>query len=161
MQRKKIVAYIILIILFILLDSIQALVFDNNPVLKIRENYNGGNLYYIDKGILVDTYYCSNGKKDTVIKGFSYSCSKIDNFTIIDTSKIIKDFTCAEALEEIYEDDDFTYYLSCIKSKYIEVRYPNGKKENIKEALLKKNVSINDLDKFDISYLKYNKGFNE
>ena len=59
------------------------------------------------------------------------------------------------------KDDDFTYYLSCIKSKYIEVRYPNGKKENIKEALLKKNASINDLDKFDISYLKYDKGFKD
>lgn len=102
----------------------------------------------------------SNDVKDTIIKGFSYSCTKIDDYIIVDTSKDIKDFSCAEALEKIYEDSEYTYYLNCIKSKYIEVRYPNDKKENIIEALQNGNIKINDLDKFDISYLKYAKEFN-
>lgn len=157
-KKIKIILIIIGIIVgIILLDSLQAFVFDNNPIIKIKEYYNGGNLYYKGKGILVDTYNCSNGEKDTVIKGFSYSCTSIDTFEIVDTTKNIKNFSCDETLEEIYEDDEFIYYLSCIKSKYIEVRYNNGRKENIISALNNGKVDIKDLDKFDIYYIKQEK----
>lgn len=109
----------------------------------------------MDKGILVDTYYCSKDKKDTVIKGFSYSCSNI--FEIVDRSLEIKDFSCAEALEEIYEDSNYIYYLSCLKSDYIEVRYENETKEKLQEALKNSHINIKDLDKFEIDYIKYEK----
>ena len=56
------------VIAIVLLDSIQALVFDNNPVIGIQTK----NMKKV--GILVDTHHCGNGKHDTVIKGFSYSC---------------------------------------------------------------------------------------
>ncbi len=32
----------------IVLDTFQAKIFDNSPLLKIREDFNGGNTYYID-----------------------------------------------------------------------------------------------------------------
>ena len=74
-MKKRILITIGIILGIILLDSFQALIFDNNPVIKIKEYYNGGDLNYISKSLLVDTYNCVNGKKNTAIKGFSYSCS--------------------------------------------------------------------------------------
>lgn len=154
---KKVFVIIGIIIGIILLDSIQAFVFDNNPILKIREYYNGGRLQYKDKGILVDTYCGGNGKKDTVIKGFSYSLSFEDTYEIVDTTKNKTDFACAEALEEIYEDEDYIYYLPCMKSQYIEVRYNNARKEKLISALANGNITIGDLDKFNIDYIKEKK----
>lgn len=154
---KKVFVIIGIIIGVILLDSIQALVFDNNPLFKIREHYDGGELNYKDKGILVDTYCGINGKKDTVIKGFSYSLSDEDTFEIVDKTKNMEDFACDDALEEIYEDENYIYYLPCIKSRYIEVRYKSLRRENIISALANGNISIGDLDKFDIYYIKEKK----
>ena len=74
-KKWKIATTLIIILSIILIDSLQALLFDNNQFIKIRENYNGGTLCYIYKGLLVDTYQCTNNKKETVIKVFSYSCS--------------------------------------------------------------------------------------
>lgn len=146
-----------IIVGIILLDSIQALVFDNNPIIKIKEYYNGGDLNYKGKGILVDTYNCINGKKDTQLKGFSYSCSYDPNITIIDKSKDIENFTCDTALEPFYEDEKYYYSYGCIKSDYIIVRYSDGKEETVKEALKNNRIDIGDLDKFDIHYIKQEK----
>ncbi len=74
--EKRILNVLLIVVPIILLDTIQAFIFDNSPILKIREYYDGGDLYYKDKGLLVDTYCGMNGKKDTVIKGFSYSVSE-------------------------------------------------------------------------------------
>jgi len=158
-MKKKNLIIIGTIIGIILLDSIQALVFDNNPIIKIKEYYNGGDLNYKSKGILVDTYNCTSGKKDTQLKGFSYSCNyKGGNYTLIDKTKDIKDFLCAEALEEFYEDTNYTYYWDCMKNKYMIVKYDNGSEETISQALLKGHIDIQILDKFDISYYKEEKG---
>ena len=157
-QIKKIFNIIGIIIGIILLDSIQAFIFDNNPIIKIREYYNGGDLNYKSKGILVDTYNCTNGIKDTTLKGFSHSCNYMGgNYKLIDKTKEIKDFACAEALEEFYEDVNYTYYWSCIKNKYMVVKYDDGGEETISQALLKGHIDIQILDKFDISYIKYEK----
>ena len=77
-MRKYIkIATITVAVAFVILlaDTAQALIFDNSPLFKIREYYNGGDLNYRDKGLLVDTFCGTNGNKDTVLKGFSYSIS--------------------------------------------------------------------------------------
>lgn len=135
----------------ILLDSIQALVFNNNPIIGIETRGMKR------EGILVDTHHCGNGKHDTVIKGFSYSCTYDADITIIDKTKDIKDFTCAEALEEFYRDAKYVYYYNCIKSNYIVVRYNDGTEETVKDALKNNHIEIGDLDKFDINYIKQEK----
>ena len=162
MKKGKTIIIIILVILGVLIiDTAQALIFNNSPIIKVREHYNGGNLYCKDKGILVDTYTCSTGKKYTTFKGGSYSCSDYEviavDYVIVDTTKDIKDFTCAEMLEEIYEDSQYTYYLPCLKSKYIKVRYNGGIETTLKDALKRGIVQIGDLDKFEIDYIKYAK----
>ena len=149
---KNFLIVISVIIGIILLDTIQALIFDNNPIIGIQTR----NMKKI--GILVDTHHCVNGKHDTVIKGFSYSCKyEGGKYILVDETKEIKDFACAEALESFYEDDIYTYYWNCIKNKYMIVKYDDGSKELISEALKNNHINIQILDKFDINYIKYEK----
>ena len=44
------------------------------------------------------------------------------------------------------------YFLGCIKSNYIIVKYENGYEEDIKTALKNGRITINDLDRFNINY---------
>lgn len=155
---KKYIKIVLIIIGVILLDSIQALVFDNNPIIKIKEYYNGGDLNSKSKGVIVDTINCSNGKKDAIIKGFSYSCSyNSDNYILVDKTKNIKDFSCAEAFESFYEDESYMYYWNCMKNKYMVVQYDDGHEETISQALQKGTIEIQILDKFYIDYIKEEK----
>ena len=154
--KKYILLAVFSIIILIIIDISQALIFQNSPVLKIREHFDGGTLYYKDKGLITYTYNCIGEKRKTVLKWEKYSCPlKETTFEIIDESKNIKDFTCAEALEEIYRDDEYIYFLSCMKSEYIKVNYsPDHFSENIKTALKEGRVKISDLDIFKIDYIK-------
>ena len=154
--KKYILIAVFSIIILIIIDISQALIFQNSPVLKIREHFDGGTLYYKDKGLITYTYNCIGEKRKTVLKWEKYSCPlKKTTFEIIDESKNIKDFTCAEALEEIYRDDEYIYFLSCMKSEYIKVNYsPNHFSENIITALKEGKVKISDLDIFKIDYIK-------
>ena len=154
--KKYILIAVFSIIILIIIDISQALIFQNSPVLKIREQFDGGTLYYKDKGLITYTYNCIGEKRKTVLKWEKYSCPlKETAFEIIDESKNIKDFICAEALEEIYRDDVYIYFLSCMKSEYIKVNYsPDHFSENIKTALKKGRVKISDLDRFKIDYIK-------
>lgn len=154
--KKYILIAVFSVIFLIIIDILQAFIFQNSPVLKIREYFNGGTLYYKDKGLITYTYNCIGEKRKTVLKWEKYSCPlKETTFEIIDESKNIKDFTCAEALEEIYRDDEYIYFLSCMKSEHIKVNYsPNHFSENITTALKEGRVKISDLDIFKIDYIK-------
>lgn len=154
--KKYILIAVFSIIILIIIDISQALIFQNSPVLKIREHFDGGTLYYKDKGLITYTYNCIGEKRKTVLKWEKYSCPlKETTFEIIDESKNIKDFICAEALEEIYRDDEYIYFLSCMKSEYIKVNYsPDHFSENITTALKEGRVKISDLDIFKIDYIK-------
>ena len=132
---KKTLIIIGIIIGIILLDSIQALFFDNNPIIGIQTR----NMKKV--GILVDTHHCGNGKHDTVIKGFSYSCTyEGGKYTLVDETKEKKDFACDTALESFYEDENYTYYWNCIKNEYMVVKYDDGSTKTISQALIKGNV---------------------
>ena len=154
--KKYILIAVFSLIFLIIIDISQALIFQNSPVLKIREHFDGGTLYYKDKGLITYTYNCIGEKRKTVLKWEKFSCPlKETTFEIIDESKNIKDFTCAEALEEIYRDDEYIYFLSCMRSEYIKVNYsPNHFSENITTALKEGRVKISDLDIFKIDYIK-------
>ena len=114
---KNICIGLCIFIFIIIIDSIQAMWLNNSPLIKIREDYNGGDLYCVDRGILVDTYYGTNGKKDTVIKGFSYSLTD-------DTEHLYKEFsifvneneTELKKVAESYLKGENTKYPNKIKS---------------------------------------------
>lgn len=147
-RRIKIVLIVIsLIIGIILLDSLQALIFDNNPIIGIQTRGMK------KEGILVETIHCGNGKHDTVIKGFSYSCSYDGgSFILVDNSKV-----CASMKSEFYQDENYIYYWDCIKGHDMIVKYNNGFEETIEEALKQGHIVIQDLDKFEINYIKEEK----
>ena len=83
--------------------------------------------------------------------------TKGDIYTLVDKTTEMKDFSCAEALQQFYEDDYYTYSYPCIKSDYIVVKYINGSEETVKDALKNKRSNIEDLDKFNIKYYKNKK----
>ena len=112
MKKKKIVIISLCSIIgLIFLDFIIAISFNNSPIIKIRDNYDGGSIVYKDKGIFTNTYKCSDGKTKTVLKMTKYVCpmndiekdrkeaititfdtkggSKIDNITIGKDTELI------------------------------------------------------------------------
>ena len=66
---KIVVITLVVIISIILLDSLQALLFNNSPIIKLRNKDN--DMYWIDQGVLVDTYiYCKDEKKKIAYSKF-------------------------------------------------------------------------------------------
>lgn len=79
MKKKKIVIISLCSIIgLIFLDFIIALSFNNSPIIKIRDYYDGDATVYKDKGIFTNTYKCSNGKTKTVLKTTKYVCPMND-----------------------------------------------------------------------------------
>ena len=78
MKKKRIIITLCSIIGLIFLDFIVALLFNNSPIIKIRDYYNGGSTVYKDKGIFTNTYKCSDGKTKTVLKTTKYVCPMKD-----------------------------------------------------------------------------------
>lgn len=66
--KKYILIAVFSIIILIIIDISQALIFQNSPVLKIREHFDGGTLYYKDKGLITYTYNCIDKKKKNGFK---------------------------------------------------------------------------------------------
>jgi len=76
---------------------------------------------------------------------------------IKDLTKNMLAFSCAEALDKFYEDENYEYYYDCLKSKYIVVIYEDNSEETVKDALGKDHIKISDLDMFKIDYIKHKK----
>ena len=74
---------------------------------------------------------------------------------IKNTSK--SDEVCADALEEFYQDDKYKYSFPCMMISKIIVYFNDGTQEYVRDALNKKDITINDLDKYKIKYLKEEK----
>lgn len=74
---------------------------------------------------------------------------------IKNTSK--SDDVCADALEEFYQDNKYKYSFPCMMSSKIIVYFNDGTQEYVRDALNKKDITISDLDKYKIKYLKEEK----
>ncbi len=53
--------------------------------------------------------------------------------------------TCPQSLEKFYEDSNYTYYFNCIKSSSVFVKFPNGNKMLVVDALKENKVTIDEL----------------
>lgn len=161
-KKIKIILGIIFTIILCFTIDIICIFTINRPIFAIRID-NNESLSKVYKGILYDTYNCLEYTVPQIkLKGTKFSCSMpITNIgkviEITDTTKNIKDFDCAEALEEFYEDEDYIYYYNCVKSKYMIVKYETGYKETVSNALKNGTIKISDLDKYGINYIKYDK----
>ncbi len=76
MKKGLKISFIVLVVMVgvVVLDTLQAKIFDNSPLLSIRENLDGGSTDYIDKGLLVNYYYCNNDEKTTTWKDEKFAC---------------------------------------------------------------------------------------
>ena len=75
-MKKSIKIFLIIfivLVIVVLVDTIQAKVFDNTPLIKMRYNRDGGNVDYVDKGIFVYTYVFTNREKVTVFRWEKYA----------------------------------------------------------------------------------------
>lgn len=68
MQIKRTILIILVVLSIVLIDTVQAKIFNNRPVISIVEDYNGGDLYQKSKGLLVDTYIYTDGSQETIFK---------------------------------------------------------------------------------------------
>ena len=131
----------------------------HRPLFAIKED-NGDSVNIVYRGLLYDTLYCHEYSTPQVKpKGTQISCA-VERFdvgdvvSIKDTTKEINDFACAEALESFYEDDMYKYFWNCMKNKYMIVQYESGFEEPVSEALKYGTITISDLDRFNIDYIK-------
>ena len=62
------------------------------------------------------------------------------NIEIIDAT-----YSCVENLEKFYEDDKYIYSFPCVKSKSIFVKFENGNKMLVVDALEDEKVTIDEL----------------
>lgn len=153
---KIIIGVIIGIVLYFTIDLVCIFTI-NRPIFSQGEDYGTHAVY---KGLFFNTYVCPEFSTPQIkVKGAKYTCAVLEYdmgsvVSIKDTTKDIKNFACDSALEKFYEDDMYKYSWSCIKNDYMIVEYENGNKETISDALKYGTITINDLDRFNIDYIK-------
>lgn len=111
-------------------------------------NINYNNTAYSIKEAIDLNIIKFNNLKDM---GLEYSDTK--SITLVD--KLDGD-TCAQAIENYYEDDEYIYYFDCIKSNFVFVNI-NGSEYLLKEALNNKIVTVNELEDNNIILSKKKK----
>ncbi len=127
--------------------------------LKLKGVTQGGNpeTYYFQIDTVGENLSLTAGNKTLGYWGTQGPLSPFvaghRGINIVDTTET-ENISCDQAFEEIYRDKEFIYYLPCIKSQYVLVYYTYGDKEDIKTALNNNRVGIEDLDTFDITYIK-------
>lgn len=100
----------------------------------------------------------TQGKEDnesnvvaTIPSGIGYNTKKIES--IVDkaeTGEVATD----SAIEVFYQDDTYTYSFPSIRSDYVIVTFDDGTEKTVKEALVAGEITIADLDAYDIGYIK-------
>jgi len=54
-------------------------------------------------------------------------------------------YTCAQTIEKFYEDDKYIYSFPCIQSSSVYVKFENGNKMLVIDALEAEKVTIDEL----------------
>ncbi len=88
----------------VVLDTLQAKIFDNSPLIKIRKNFKDGYVQYMDKGILVNHYHCVNNDEKTTWKSTKYACPIEESNT--------EEFDFYLSKPEIHNDIRFNDYFT-------------------------------------------------
>lgn len=121
-------------------EDVAHVILSNNPKVIGANNLIIGQIIKLEAASIQEVYpILITTKKIEVI-------ALNDNFEIIDETEV-----CAQALEEIYETEFNKYYLPCIKSSQVFIKFANGNKYSIKEALNNGYVTAEQI---------INKGFN-
>ena len=95
-------------------------------------------------------------KSDTNSKDSHLSTSEniSEQLTFVIENRMRETEAFPDEVEEIYRDDEMVYWFPSIMSGVYVVVYSDGTEQGIKEALAEGKVSIADLDRFNIDYMK-------
>ena len=91
-----------------------------------------------------------------IIIGVILLCKNIvlakSNIEIIDAT-----YNCNKSQELFYEDDEYKYYFPCLKSSSVYVKFENGNKLLVVDALEENKVTIDELIKAGLEVIKEKK----
>ncbi len=87
----------------------------------------------------------------TIPLGTEHSEKKI--VSIVDKTES-GEIATASAIELFYKDDTYAYSFSSIKSDYVIVTFDDGTEKTVEEALEAGEITIADLDGYDIGYIR-------
>ena len=75
---KKVMIILLVLVTLIFIDTLQAVILKSKPILSIRYNNLTDDDSYVDRGIMMDTYYCVKEKDIVTVKRVAklntYSC---------------------------------------------------------------------------------------
>lgn len=104
-SSKIILIVVLLIVGIIVIDTIQAKIFNNSPIISFKEKLEDSDSW-VDKGILINTYYCVKEKDIVTVhlenKFSKFSCP-IDNKEIQNNESKINE-RIIKVREKIYYD---------------------------------------------------------
>jgi len=163
-KKKLIITLVILGLIYIsilLVDIIKIKAFNSSPIfakLTIQVKCPGGARIYYGLGYKIIECNRQTGEKNFYIGSYNLedkcNCWTMnpnpEDYIIVDETEM-----CAEALEEIYTDDKYKYYLPCISSANIYIKYNDGNKINIKDVLEQKILTIDELIEKGLQVHKY------
>ena len=66
-------------------------------------------------------------------------------------------YACSQVTEKFYEDDKYIYSFPCVKSSSMYVKFENGNKMLITDALESKKVTIDELIRAGLDVIKEEK----
>lgn len=128
-----------------------------NVLINFGKHFPGGEMQVPVREALTKKYVTIEQLQEKGLK-FSKKAKKINEisattgFTIIDNSGM-----CAQSLEKFYEDENYEYYFSCIKSHSVLISFDKSSEKGemqvpVKEALTKKYVTIGQLQEKGLKF---------
>ena len=132
------------------LDTIQAKIFDNSPILKIRKDLKDGYVKYVDKGLFVNHYHCSNNEDATTWKWTKFTCPiNVEDISLEDINDKIGDFIDGNPKDI----NNYAYYAIDTEKQVVVVGLVDNT-ENKQEEFITKVFS--NYGSEYISYIKNN-----
>ena len=101
-------------------------------------------VFFLLFGVFYDKTNKHNGTNNSV-----YNRKVMD---IKDTSNETE--ACADAIETFYQDENYKYSFPCMKSSKVIVFYNDGTQDYVRNALSNKDITISDLDFYNIKYIR-------
>lgn len=148
-MSKKVVKMVLIsisVIIFLWIIDFMILKFTGyGPLLSAQEKNGDSKVYH---AVFYTVWKCDvkEKPKDYVLKFFNkeFNCEDADVMGLKDNEYIIVDETkdCEVGAEEIARDDKFTYNLPCKQSETIFLKYGDGTKITLKEALATDKITI-------------------
>ena len=140
---KKTIKYLCIlvgvILLIFLMDLSRSVLFNKEPLIVISTTNDNG--VKVSNSILYKTYNC-NGKIYVESISSKFNCP-IEN-KLITLTQNNKDI-CIDGIDYFYEDENYRYYFTCLKSNYIIVNI-NDKEYMLKDALENGIITIKDIE---------------